>query len=63
VLAVEPDRVDALRFGRLLDEAAAAPDPATERSRLAAGLALWRGVPFDGIRSDWLERSVAPALR
>ncbi|WP_433380084.1 BTAD domain-containing putative transcriptional regulator [Actinoplanes sp. CA-142083] len=62
LLAVEPDRVDALRFGRLLDEAAAAPDPATERSRLAAGLALWRGVPFDGIRSDWLELTVAPAL-
>ena len=24
---------------------------------------MWRGVPFDGIRSGWLERSVAPALR
>jgi DNA-binding SARP family transcriptional activator len=62
LLAAEPDHVDALRFGRLLDEAAAAPDPAAERSRLAAALALWRGGPFDGIRSDWLEQSVAPAL-
>jgi DNA-binding SARP family transcriptional activator/tetratricopeptide (TPR) repeat protein len=63
LLAADPDHVDALRFGRLLDEAAAAPDPAAERSRLADALALWRGTPFDGIRSDWLERSVAPALQ
>jgi DNA-binding SARP family transcriptional activator/tetratricopeptide (TPR) repeat protein len=63
LLAVEPDHVDALRFGRLLDEAAAAQDPAAARSRLGAALALWRGTPFDGIRSDWLEQSVAPALQ
>jgi DNA-binding SARP family transcriptional activator/Flp pilus assembly protein TadD len=63
LLAAEPDHVDALRFGRLLDEAAAAPDPVAERVRLAAALALWRGTPFDGIRSDWLELSVAPALQ
>jgi DNA-binding SARP family transcriptional activator/tetratricopeptide (TPR) repeat protein len=64
LLAAEPDRVDALRFGRLLDEAAAeAADPNAERVRLDAALALWHGTPFDGIRSDWLERSAAPALR
>jgi DNA-binding SARP family transcriptional activator/Flp pilus assembly protein TadD len=63
LLAVDPDQVDALRFGRLLDEAAAAAEPATERSRLAAALSLWRGTPFDGIRSDWLEQSVTPALQ
>jgi DNA-binding SARP family transcriptional activator len=63
LLAAEPDDVDALRFGRLLDEAAAATDRATERSRLATALALWRGTPFDGIRSDWLGQFVAPALR
>ncbi|MEO3826329.1 BTAD domain-containing putative transcriptional regulator [Actinomadura sp. B10D3] len=62
LLAAEPDHVDALRFGRLLDEAAAAADPVAERSRLATAKALWRGTPFDGIRSDWLEHSVAPAL-
>lgn len=62
LLAVEPDQVDALRFGRLLDDAEAAPDPAAERSLLNAALALWRDPPFDGIRSDWLEQSVAPAL-
>ena len=63
LLAVQPDQVDALRFGRLVDEAAAAGDRAAERSRLVAALALWRGTPFDGVRSDWLEQSVAPALQ
>ncbi|GAA0542066.1 BTAD domain-containing putative transcriptional regulator [Actinomadura welshii] len=62
LLAADPDRVDALRFGRLLDEAADAPDAAAERSRLSTALALWRGTPFAGVRSDWLERSAAPAL-
>ncbi|WP_220447683.1 AfsR/SARP family transcriptional regulator [Nonomuraea diastatica] len=36
LLSTEPDRVDALRFGRLLDEAAAARDRVAERSRVAA---------------------------
>src|SRR5262245_10862997 len=62
LLAAEPDDVDALRFGRLLDEAAATRDRTAERSGLAAALALWRGAPFDGIRSDLLQHSVAPAL-
>ncbi|WP_412515267.1 tetratricopeptide repeat protein [Actinomadura madurae] len=62
-LDVDQDSVDALRFGRLLDEAAAAPDLVVEQSRLGAALALWRGTPFDGIASDWLEQSVAPALQ
>lgn len=62
LLAAGPDQVDALRFGRLLDGAAAAPDPEDERSLLAAALALWRGSPFDGIRSEWLEQVAAPAL-
>ncbi|MEU8804751.1 BTAD domain-containing putative transcriptional regulator [Spirillospora sp. NPDC048819] len=63
LLAAGPDEVDALRFGRLLDRAAAAPEPAAERSLLAEALALWRGAPFEGIRSDWLEQSAAPPLR
>jgi DNA-binding SARP family transcriptional activator/tetratricopeptide (TPR) repeat protein len=57
-LRVDPDRVDALRFTRLLDQA----DQATERDRLAEALALWRGNPLTGIRSDWLERVEAPRL-
>jgi DNA-binding SARP family transcriptional activator/Tfp pilus assembly protein PilF len=54
-LRIDPDRVDALRFARLLDQAA-------RRDQLAEALDLWRGTPFDGIRSDWLERIEAPRL-
>ncbi|WP_166355762.1 AfsR/SARP family transcriptional regulator [Phytoactinopolyspora limicola] len=63
LLSIEPEQIDALRFGILLDEAAAAQHPAAERSRLEAALALWRGAPFEGIRSDWLDHSIAPALQ
>jgi DNA-binding SARP family transcriptional activator/tetratricopeptide (TPR) repeat protein len=59
-LQVEPDRVDATRFVRLLDLAATAPDRAIRRHRLVEALALWRGAPFDGVRSDWLEQTQAP---
>jgi DNA-binding SARP family transcriptional activator len=62
-LDVEPDRVDALRFVRLLELAAAAPDRASQRDRLAEALGLWRGAPFDGVRSDWLEQTQAPWLQ
>jgi DNA-binding SARP family transcriptional activator len=62
-LAVEPDQVDALRFDRLLDEAAAAGDPSTRRDRLADALGLWRGTPFDGVRSEWLEQTQLPWLQ
>jgi DNA-binding SARP family transcriptional activator len=62
-LQVEPDRVDALRFVRLLDLAATAPDRTTRRDRLVEALGLWRGAPFDGVRSDWLEHSQAPWLQ
>jgi DNA-binding SARP family transcriptional activator/tetratricopeptide (TPR) repeat protein len=61
-LEAEPDQVDALRFDRLLDLAAAALDRATQRDRLVEALALWRGTPFDGVRSDWLEQTHAPRL-
>jgi DNA-binding SARP family transcriptional activator len=62
LLDVEPDQVDALRFVRLLDEAAATPNAATQRDRLVAALALWRGTPFDGVQSDWLHRTQVPRL-
>ncbi|WBB61636.1 BTAD domain-containing putative transcriptional regulator [Streptomyces sp. WMMC500] len=60
VLLAGPEQVDALRFTRLLDAAAA--NGTAERDRLAAALTLWRGTPFDGIRSDRLEGTEAPAL-
>jgi DNA-binding SARP family transcriptional activator/Tfp pilus assembly protein PilF len=61
-LQIDPQRVDAIRFERLLDAAAAAGDPATERAGLAQALALWRGDPFDGLRSAWLEGVQATRL-
>jgi hypothetical protein len=62
VLRAAPDRVDALRFVRLLDAAAVAPDASSERALLVEALALWRGVPLEGMASAWLEESVAPYL-
>jgi DNA-binding SARP family transcriptional activator/tetratricopeptide (TPR) repeat protein len=53
-LNVDPAQVDVIRFERLLD-AAAADDTAAERADLVQALALWRGIPFDGLRSVWLE--------
>ncbi|GAA1655589.1 BTAD domain-containing putative transcriptional regulator [Nonomuraea maheshkhaliensis] len=61
LLTADPERVDALRFGRLLDEAGAGPGG--EGGRLGRAPGRWGGTPFDGIRSDWLERSVGPALQ
>jgi DNA-binding SARP family transcriptional activator len=62
VLCAEPDQVDALRFLRLLDAAAVAGEPSVERARLAEAVALWRGTPFEGVRSTWLEDTEAPCL-
>ncbi|MGR6919154.1 AfsR/SARP family transcriptional regulator [[Actinomadura] parvosata] len=53
-LEVAPDAVDALRFRRLLNEAAAARDTPAERGVLEAALATWRGAPFDGVESEVL---------
>jgi DNA-binding SARP family transcriptional activator/tetratricopeptide (TPR) repeat protein len=54
--------VDATRFERLVDEAAGTPDPATERKLLFEALALWRGSPFQGVPSAWLEQVESPRL-
>jgi DNA-binding SARP family transcriptional activator len=62
VLGVEPDQVDALRFLELLDAAAKAQDVVGERGLLAQALALWRGVPFEDVRSGWLADAEAQQL-
>ncbi|WP_433159416.1 BTAD domain-containing putative transcriptional regulator [Kribbella sp. CA-247076] len=51
-LAVAPEAVDTLRFGELLDA-----------GRVEDALTLWRGEPFDGLRSDWLDQAYGVRLR
>jgi DNA-binding SARP family transcriptional activator len=62
VVHAEPDHVDALRFGRLLEAASAAPSITDERALLTEALVLWRGRPFEGVPSRWLEEAEAPPL-
>ena len=52
-LRIDPDRVDALRMTRLLDTAATRRFD--ERALLVEALGLWRGTPFEGLRSTWLD--------
>jgi DNA-binding SARP family transcriptional activator len=51
-LRADPDHVDALRMIRLLDTAATRPPG--ERELLVQATGLWRGPPFEGLRSAWL---------
>jgi DNA-binding SARP family transcriptional activator/tetratricopeptide (TPR) repeat protein len=62
VLRAAPDQVDALRFVGLLDAAGSAADRSAEEALLVEALALWRGAPFEDLRSPWLEASIAPQL-
>jgi DNA-binding SARP family transcriptional activator/tetratricopeptide (TPR) repeat protein len=61
-LRIDPDHVDALRFVRLLDDAARQPDVTAERASLAEALELWRGDPFEGVDSEWLRVHQSPRL-
>lgn len=53
-LDVPPDQVDAVRFGRLLTQARAAQQPTEQHRLLTEALQLWRGQPFEGVGSQWL---------
>ena len=62
VLALAPDRVDALQFEALVAHARTITDDAVRVARLDEALALWRGEPFagcdfDGLRPrrEWLQ--------
>jgi DNA-binding SARP family transcriptional activator len=61
LLQLEPDRVDLLRFRRLVCEAGQA-DPAEAGALLDAALGLWRGDAFQGLVSDVLGREYADQL-
>ncbi|MBM7785036.1 AfsR/SARP family transcriptional regulator [Tenggerimyces flavus] len=62
VLDAAADQVDALRFEQLLDDASPRATPAEERQRLDEALGLWRGEPFEGVESRWLDETLAPRL-
>ncbi|WP_192809625.1 AfsR/SARP family transcriptional regulator [Actinomadura rudentiformis] len=61
-LDIDPDRVDVLRFQRMLNEAARAQDAAQERLLLGEALALWRGSPYESIDSDLLRTAESAYL-
>lgn len=54
VLELDPDRVDAVRFERLVVAADDALGEAPQRTAelTAAAMALWRGSPFDDLRDE-----------
>jgi predicted ATPase/DNA-binding SARP family transcriptional activator len=54
-LVVDPERVDAIRFERLVDEGRAALKQHRARraaDRLDAAIGMWRGVPFAGVADE-----------
>lgn len=58
-LQLDAEQVDALRFLRLV----AVPRGASnEREVLVEALQLWRGMPYEDIKSDWLARAHADRL-
>jgi DNA-binding SARP family transcriptional activator/tetratricopeptide (TPR) repeat protein len=59
-LRVRPDDVDAVRFERLVEQAAGAGE--RERELLVEALGLWRGEPFEGVGCEWLDQTEAPRL-
>src|SRR4051812_2748826 len=52
-LAVDAERIDAVRFQELL-AAAAGAEPHEARERLRGALSLWRGEPYSGLDHDVL---------
>ncbi|MFD6950503.1 MULTISPECIES: tetratricopeptide repeat protein [unclassified Nocardiopsis] len=61
-LDVEPDSVDLHRFRNLQDRAAAA-EPKAAIELLERALECWRGVPFSGVGSEYLDHSVVAPLK
>ncbi len=67
-LVLDPDRVDALRFLNLLDEASETPESTgkpvvtAERALLAEAIGLWGGTPLEGIGSPTLADEWGPLL-
>jgi DNA-binding SARP family transcriptional activator/tetratricopeptide (TPR) repeat protein len=61
-LYVNEDGVDLHRFRSLLRRSRDVGSADSELVLLHQALGLWRGRPFTGVESGWLERDVVPAL-
>uniref|UniRef100_UPI00034D8904 AfsR/SARP family transcriptional regulator n=1 Tax=Nocardiopsis halotolerans TaxID=124252 RepID=UPI00034D8904 len=61
-LDVDPDSVDLHRFRKLRDRATAA-EPKAAVELLEQALECWRGVPFSGVGSEYLDHSVVTPLK
>ncbi|MFI7386658.1 AfsR/SARP family transcriptional regulator [Streptomyces sp. NPDC049813] len=55
VLRADAHTVDLFRFRALVDRARAADEPREAVAAYGRASALWRGEPFAGLRSDWLD--------
>jgi DNA-binding SARP family transcriptional activator len=62
LLTVAADRVDLWRFRDLLNRVTIADSVDAELGLIREALKLWRGRPFVGLESTWLECEVVPRL-
>jgi DNA-binding SARP family transcriptional activator len=61
-IAVPAQNVDLHRFDELLLQSRAAAAVEDELNLLQRALGLWRGRPFTGVESSWLDREVIPRI-
>ncbi|ONI67451.1 hypothetical protein BWI15_30465 [Kribbella sp. ALI-6-A] len=62
LLDIRPDDVDVVRFERLISAVAAETEVEEQRSLLAEALTIWRGAPFEGVGSRWLDEVEAERM-
>jgi DNA-binding SARP family transcriptional activator/tetratricopeptide (TPR) repeat protein len=62
LLDIDPDRVDVLRFRRLVADAAGLDDTERTRELLDQALRVWRGEPLSGLGSSDFELDEVPLL-
>jgi DNA-binding SARP family transcriptional activator len=62
LLDIRPDDVDVVRFGRLVSAVAAETEVEEQRLLLAEALTIWRGTPFEGVGSRWLDEVEAERM-
>jgi DNA-binding SARP family transcriptional activator len=62
LLDIQPDDVDVVRFERLVSAVAAETEVDEQRLLLAEALTIWRGTPFEGVGSQWLDEVEAERM-